>query len=64
MRADIQQVDDPRFEALLETSAEVLGGLKKAFEGGGKDSSQKHRSRARQLRNSLSPRASMLEFVS
>ncbi len=30
-RADIKRVDDPRFQALLETSAEVLGGLEKAF---------------------------------
>lgn len=30
-RKDIDQVDEPRFQALLETSAEVLLGLKKAF---------------------------------
>lgn len=32
MRADIEKVDDPRFKAMFETSAEVLGGLVKAFE--------------------------------
>lgn len=31
-RKDIDQVKDPRFQALLETSAEVLIGLRKAFE--------------------------------
>jgi hypothetical protein len=31
-REDIERVDDPRFQALLETSAEVLTGLKTAFE--------------------------------
>ena len=31
MRADIDKVDDPRFKAMFETSAEVLGGLMKAF---------------------------------
>ncbi len=30
-RKDIDQVDEPRFQALLETTAEVLLGLKKAF---------------------------------
>ena len=32
LRRDIKKVQEPRFQALLETSAEVLGGLKKAFE--------------------------------
>lgn len=32
MREDIDKVDDPRFKALFETSAEVLGGLIKAFD--------------------------------
>jgi len=32
LRADIDKVDEPRFKALFETSAEVLGGLVKAFE--------------------------------
>lgn len=31
LRGDIEQVDEPRFQALLETSAEVLIGLKTAF---------------------------------
>jgi hypothetical protein len=36
-KADIDRVKEPRFRALLETSAEVLGGLRKAYrdyEGG------------------------------
>ena len=32
MREDIDKVDDPQFKALFETSAEVLGGLIKAFD--------------------------------
>lgn len=32
MRADIDKVDEPQFKAMFETSAEVLGGLVKAFE--------------------------------
>ena len=32
LRADINKVDDPQFKAMFETSAEVLGGLVKAFE--------------------------------
>jgi hypothetical protein len=31
LRADIDKVDEPQFKAMFETSAEVLGGLKKAF---------------------------------
>jgi hypothetical protein len=31
MREDIEKVDDPKFKAMFETAAEVLGGLKKAF---------------------------------
>jgi hypothetical protein len=31
MRADVDKVDEPRFKAMFETSAEVLGGLVKAF---------------------------------
>jgi hypothetical protein len=30
-RQDIEQVKEPRFQALLETTAEVLNGLKTAF---------------------------------
>jgi hypothetical protein len=32
LREDVAHVDEPRFQALLETGAEVLGGLKTAFE--------------------------------
>jgi hypothetical protein len=31
MREDIQKVDEPQLKAMFETSAEVLGGLVKAF---------------------------------
>ena len=31
LRADIDKVDEPQFKAMFETSAEVLGGLVKAF---------------------------------
>jgi len=31
MREDIQKVDEPQLKAMFETSAEVLGGLMKAF---------------------------------
>ena len=31
LREDIDKVDEPHFEAMFETSAEVLGGLIKAF---------------------------------
>jgi hypothetical protein len=31
-RRDVEKVDDPKFQALLETTAEVLGGLRAAFE--------------------------------
>jgi len=31
-REDVGKVDDPKFQALLETTAEVLTGLKTAFE--------------------------------
>ena len=31
LRADIEKVDEPKFKAMFETSAEVLGGLIKAF---------------------------------
>jgi hypothetical protein len=31
MREDIQKVDEPQLKAMFETSAEVLGGLEKAF---------------------------------
>jgi hypothetical protein len=31
LRSDIDKVDEPRLKAMFETSAEVLGGLTKAF---------------------------------
>jgi hypothetical protein len=31
LREDIEKVDEPQFKAMFETSAEVLGGLVKAF---------------------------------
>ena len=31
LREDIGKVDEPQLKAMFETSAEVLGGLKKAF---------------------------------
>jgi hypothetical protein len=31
LRRDVERVDDPRARALFETSAEVIGGLEKAF---------------------------------
>ena len=31
LRADVGKVDEPSLEAMFETSAEVLSGLKKAF---------------------------------
>ena len=36
LHQDIGRVREPQFQALLETSAEVLGGLRKAFEDYGK----------------------------
>lgn len=32
LREDIGKVSDPKAEALFETTAEVLGGLRKAYE--------------------------------
>jgi len=32
LRSDINQVDEPQFKAMFETSAEVLTGLKTAFQ--------------------------------
>jgi hypothetical protein len=31
LRQDIEKVDEPKLNAMFETSAEVLGGLQKAF---------------------------------
>ena len=38
MREDVQKIDEPKLKAMFETSAEVLGGLVKAF----KDYEQKN----------------------
>ena len=38
LRKDVARAPEPQFQALLETSAEVLGGLRKAFEDYGKHS--------------------------
>lgn len=38
LREDIRKVDEPQLKAMFETSAEVLGGLEKAF----KDYEQKN----------------------
>jgi hypothetical protein len=32
LRRDMERVDEPQFKALCETAAEVLGGLRNAFE--------------------------------
>jgi hypothetical protein len=32
LRADVRKVDEPQFNAMFETAAEVLGGLVKAFQ--------------------------------
>lgn len=32
LREDVEKVDEPQLKAMFETSAEVLGGLAKAFE--------------------------------
>ena len=32
LRTDIEKVDEPQLKAMFETSAEVLGGLIKAFQ--------------------------------
>jgi uncharacterized membrane-anchored protein YhcB (DUF1043 family) len=44
LRKDIDVVDDPQLKAMFETSAEVLGGLTKAF----RDYEQKNESAWRQ----------------
>ena len=31
LRSDVDKIDEPQCKAMFETSAEVLGGLKKAF---------------------------------
>jgi hypothetical protein len=32
LKRDVERVEEPQFQALCETGAEVLGGLRKAFE--------------------------------
>ena len=32
LREDVEKVDEPQLKAMFETAAEVLGGLKKAFD--------------------------------
>jgi uncharacterized membrane-anchored protein YhcB (DUF1043 family) len=44
LRKDIEKVDEPQLKAMFETSAEVLGGLIKAF----RDYEQKNESAWRQ----------------
>jgi ferric iron reductase protein FhuF len=44
LRQDIEKVDEPQLKAMFETSAEVLGGLIKAF----RDYEQKNESAWRQ----------------
>jgi hypothetical protein len=45
LREDIDKVDEPQFKAMFETSAEVLGGLIKAFEDYQKKNEQAWRGR-------------------
>lgn len=47
MREDVVRVAEPQFQALLETGAEVLGGLRKAFTDYGKHSEPGWRSSAK-----------------
>ena len=47
LHKDIERVSEPQFQALLETSAEVLGGLNKAFIDYGKHSEVAWRSSAK-----------------
>ena len=49
---DIDKVDEPHLKAMFETSAEVLGGLKKAFS----DYEQKNESAWRKWQSSRSAR--------
>ncbi len=32
LRSDVEKVDEPKFRAMFETAAEVMGGLAKAFD--------------------------------
>jgi hypothetical protein len=47
LHRDIKRAPEPQFQALLETSAEVLGGLRKAFEDYGKHTEAAWRSSAK-----------------
>jgi hypothetical protein len=47
LHQDIKRAPEPQFQALLETSAEVLGGLLKAFEDYGKHAEVAWRSSAK-----------------
>ena len=47
LRDDVERVTEPQFQALLETSAEVLGGLRKAFKDYGKHAEAAWRSSAK-----------------
>jgi hypothetical protein len=47
MHKDLKRAPEPQFQALLETSAEVLGGLRKAFEDYGKHTEAAWRSSAK-----------------
>jgi hypothetical protein len=47
LHKDILRAPEPQFQALLETSAEVLGGLRKAFEDYGKHAEPAWRSSAK-----------------
>ena len=47
LHKDIERAPEPQFQALLETSAEVLRGLRKAFEDYGKHAESAWRSSAK-----------------
>jgi hypothetical protein len=47
LHKDIERAPEPQFQALLETSAEVLGGLRKAFEDHGRHAEAAWRSSAK-----------------
>jgi len=51
MRADVTRVREPRFQALLETSAEVLGGVRTAFQHYGEGHEPAFRATGRQNMN-------------
>ena len=47
-REDVAKVDDPRAKALFETTAEVLGGLRKAYDDFEKKNEAAWRSREKE----------------